>query len=278
MKDLTEQIYDELNAQVVRLLNDSMKKTARIVEQASRIAELEEQLEDAEAMIAQVSHGAAERISAIESECYALRQALRPPKIEDSHAWRAVPWKHLGKIMGLIDPEPIQIDGQTRVFQNPYAHEALREISRLVRAMMAEPVPEASAPPMTYAAAKAEQDSSLISILIDASQDGNTYPKSDYMRWCKRAADALSTALQAPVREVPEGWQPIATAPYHKPILLWWRTCKTPSIGQWYSDGDSLDPNKEGWRCDGDQCIPTNQEDCTHWMPLPEAPVQEPKP
>lgn len=39
MKDLTEQIYDELNAQVVRMLNHSLA-------QASRIVELETQLKD----------------------------------------------------------------------------------------------------------------------------------------------------------------------------------------------------------------------------------------
>lgn len=89
MKDLTEQIYDELNAQVVRMLNHSLNQASRIVEletqlkdhsaQAfsigetyatalSRITELEAQLEEAETLISQTSHGAAERISAMEAQ------------------------------------------------------------------------------------------------------------------------------------------------------------------------------------------------------------------
>lgn len=52
MKDLTEQIYDELNAQVVRMLEDSARKTEIIVEQATSIAELTKQRDDAEARIA----------------------------------------------------------------------------------------------------------------------------------------------------------------------------------------------------------------------------------
>ena len=89
MKDLTEQIYDELNAQVVRMLNHSLNQASRIVEletqlkdhsaQAfsigetyanalSRIAELEAQLEEAEGLIAQNSHGAAEHISELEAK------------------------------------------------------------------------------------------------------------------------------------------------------------------------------------------------------------------
>lgn len=60
-------------------------------------------------------------------------------------------------------------------------------------------------------------------------------------------------------------WQPIQSAPKSgKAILLWWSGCKDPSVGRWEYDGI-----REGWRCDGDQCVPKNQHDCTHWMPLP---------
>jgi len=66
-------------------------------------------------------------------------------------------------------------------------------------------------------------------------------------------------------------WQPIQTAPKSgKAILLWWSCCKDPAVGRWEDDG-----RKEGWRCDGDQCVPKNQNFCTHWMPLPEPPNAE---
>lgn len=74
-------------------------------------------------------------------------------------------------------------------------------------------------------------------------------------------------------------WQPIETAPTSgKRMLLWWRTCKEPHIGAWEVDEQFDDRPKswpspeEGWCCDGDACIPVNQGDCTHWMPLPEPP------
>jgi hypothetical protein len=73
-------------------------------------------------------------------------------------------------------------------------------------------------------------------------------------------------------------WQPIETAPRHRNILLWWRTCKEPHIGCWDIDEEFerrpkrwLSP-EEGWRNKGDQCIPRNQSDCTHWQPLPAPP------
>ncbi len=59
-------------------------------------------------------------------------------------------------------------------------------------------------------------------------------------------------------------WRPIASAPKGKAVLLSWKHCKDPSVGRWEHDGI-----REGWRCDGDQCVPKNQADCTHWMPLP---------
>lgn len=62
-------------------------------------------------------------------------------------------------------------------------------------------------------------------------------------------------------------WQPIEIAPKCIPILLWWSCCKYPAVGKWEDDG-----KREGWRCDGDECVPKNQQHCTHWMKLPKPP------
>jgi hypothetical protein len=65
------------------------------------------------------------------------------------------------------------------------------------------------------------------------------------------------------------GWQPVATAPKDGTrVLLWWSTCREPVRGRWEINGRS-----EGWRADGDACIPVNQSDCTDWQPLPLPPV-----
>ena len=58
MKDLTEQIYDELNAQVVRMLNHSLN-------QASRIVELETQLKDHSAQAFSIGETYANALSRI---------------------------------------------------------------------------------------------------------------------------------------------------------------------------------------------------------------------
>lgn len=65
------------------------------------------------------------------------------------------------------------------------------------------------------------------------------------------------------------GWQPIATASKNETVLLWWRTCSQPSVGRWTYDEED---DREGWRCDGDRCVPKNQHDCLYWHPLPEPP------
>lgn len=64
-------------------------------------------------------------------------------------------------------------------------------------------------------------------------------------------------------------WRPIETAPCYGRVLLWWRHAG-PRIGRLVSDETG-----DGWRTDGDECVPRNQRDCTHWMPLPEAPNAE---
>jgi hypothetical protein len=76
-----------------------------------------------------------------------------------------------------------------------------------------------------------------------------------------------------------ERWQPIATAPQSgKKILLCWPKHKIVASGRYDIDEEfDYRPNywvspSEGWRNDGDQCIPRNQEDCTLWQPLPPLP------
>ena len=87
--------------------------------------------------------------------------------------------------------------------------------------------------------------------------------------WLKFAR-AIEQRVRGQVSDAADAWQPIATAPCFGPILLWWRTCKTPHIGEWTCDEST---EREGWRCHGDQCLPINQEDCTHWQPLPAPPA-----
>lgn len=66
-------------------------------------------------------------------------------------------------------------------------------------------------------------------------------------------------------------WHPIESAPMDgQRILLWWSPCPYPCVGFYDVDG-----GREGWRCDGDECIPRNQTGCTHWMPMPEPPDRE---
>lgn len=60
-------------------------------------------------------------------------------------------------------------------------------------------------------------------------------------------------------------WRDIKTAPNHGEILLWWKYAGV-GVGSWNDEGN-------GWRCEGDECVPKNQSDCTHWMPMPPAPL-----
>lgn len=69
-------------------------------------------------------------------------------------------------------------------------------------------------------------------------------------------------------------WQPIATAPSSGRIRLWWRGAGE-CIGQFTVDEDWTPQSRtprEGFMCEGDQAIPRNQEDCTHWMLLGDPP------
>jgi len=74
------------------------------------------------------------------------------------------------------------------------------------------------------------------------------------------------------------GWLPIETAPTSRPIILLWRTAPWPLRGEWSID-EEFDTRpkgwvspESGWRNDGDQCIPRNQEDCIGWQKLPPVP------
>lgn len=90
-----------------------------------------------------------------------------------------------------------------------------------------------------------------------APQSGNSFDKAAYLK-------ELSTS-----------WQPISTAPSSGTIRLWWRNAGE-TTGSFAVDEDWTPKSKtprEGWKGEGDQCIPCNQEDCTHWMLQSEPPT-----
>lgn len=63
-------------------------------------------------------------------------------------------------------------------------------------------------------------------------------------------------------------WQPIATAPRDgTPILTFWK-----HSGSCVCEYDHSEGGAEGFRSEADDCIPINQDACTHWVPLPAAP------
>lgn len=85
-----------------------------------------------------------------------------------------------------------------------------------------------------------------------------------------RGRDKLDEDAEAVayLHELSTNWQPISTAPNSGTIRLWWRTAGETT------GGFAIDENwkvgsptpREGWKGDTDECIPANQEDCTHWM------------
>jgi hypothetical protein len=108
----------------------------------------------------------------------------------------------------------------------------------------------------------------IVETKYDPEIHGTTSENSEYVepgdQWFV-LADSLKAAPCSPV----SGWQPVATAPKDGTrVLLWWSTCREPVRGRWEINGRS-----EGWRADGDACIPVNQSDCTDWQPLPLPPV-----
>ena len=84
-------------------------------------------------------------------------------------------------------------------------------------------------------------------------------------------AEAEIEKIGALARASLSPWREIESAPKDgTPLLLWWRGCYWPGVGRYEVGGDN--DRDEGWRCDGDECTPKNQQDCTHWMPLPPPP------
>lgn len=83
-------------------------------------------------------------------------------------------------------------------------------------------------------------------------------------------------------------WRPIEEAPRDgTECLFYWPNIATHrghtgiAMGRW-ACADYFDSRPRGWnspecgfRMDGDQCIPKNQGDITHFMPLPAPPVQQ---
>jgi hypothetical protein len=65
-------------------------------------------------------------------------------------------------------------------------------------------------------------------------------------------------------------WKTIDTAPQDgEDILTWWKHAGV-RVCFWNKEGDMN--MRAGWRSEADNCTPINQEDCTHWMPLPSGP------
>lgn len=97
-------------------------------------------------------------------------------------------------------------------------------------------------------------------------------------------AALLSAARDEGRAEGLGGWEPIETVPnntdHMRPILVFW---KSRGVQQTYWDVDEDFQNRPkgwrspecGWRCDGDQCIPVNQDDATHWMRFPAPPASQ---
>lgn len=100
----------------------------------------------------------------------------------------------------------------------------------------------------------------------------------------QQTAALLSAARDEGRAEGLGGWEPIETAPnntdHMRPILAFW---KHRGVQQTYWDVDEEYSDRPkgwrspecGWRCDGDRCIPVNQEDVTHWRPLPARPASQ---
>lgn len=89
---------------------------------------------------------------------------------------------------------------------------------------------------------------------------------------------ATRAALRSAIVEALGQWRPISTAPTHGHILLFWKHAGA-CVGYWgIDDGFDRRPKKwqcpeAGWKGEADTLIPRNQEDCTHWMPLPHPPA-----
>jgi len=81
-------------------------------------------------------------------------------------------------------------------------------------------------------------------------------------------ADIMDAETATHLHELSTTWQPISTAPTSGTIRLWWRNAGE-TTGYFAIDEDwkprSPTP-REGWKGEADDAIPSNQDDCTHWM------------
>lgn len=98
------------------------------------------------------------------------------------------------------------------------------------------------------------------------------------VKWAREPQSSLSAQVQDVA-----GWQDISTAPntnHMRQILLAWKH-RPVSTGWWDVDEDYSSRPKawkspeEGWRADGDACIPVKSGWPTHWM-QPPAPPKDP--
>lgn len=254
MKDLTEQIYGELNAQVVRMMNHSLSQASRIAElehqlqdhsaQAfsigetyasalSRIAELEAQLEEAETLISQTSHGAAERIADLERQ---LAEASAPAVEQQPVAQVAEDCVFLLRKQPNGDRWPVG----TKLYTVPMAADA-EKLREEILALEPE----------------------------DGNDWGYVYGFGAAIRAVAGILNPASMAAQAPVREVPRWVSVNDTLPELRIDVVVY--CGYMVTAQ--RTDDLHDPeNHKGWVIDFDNGSAT---EITHWLPLPAAPVQQ---
>jgi len=115
-------------------------------------------------------------------------------------------------------------------------------------------------------------------------ETAKSYGDGDWIGLSQTALDAVNAALAFLPDDVSEdAWQPIETCEtwrfdFQRPMLANWKSrgvCET-----YWDEDDDFDSRPKGWRSPrygwrspGDQCIPVNQDDVTHWQPLPAPPA-----
>ena len=70
----------------------------------------------------------------------------------------------------------------------------------------------------------------------------------------------------------------IATIPSEymdgREVMIWWTHAGWCICRYWVDEDDC----RGGWRGVDDDCVPINQKDATHWMPMPPPPAGEKPP